>query len=676
MKSWDLPRWLLFLICFGALPHVTRIPVWNSAISASFLLWFYLHLKGYVAKPNKALRISFAFLSLGGILYTYRTVFGLDAGLAFIVQISCLKLFELEEMRDSILIIWLTSILIIGEILYEQNILVTAWFLVGIGFIAHVMGKVYHWEKAPLAHRKEAPVWRFSARAAAQVLPLAIILFIVFPRLNFTLWGAFSAGMSGVIGFSDELRPGEVASLATNNRVAFRARILTGERPPIRDLYWRGVVLSTTDGLSWLRARDDMQEFIENEPILDPNTSNKVLVQEITLEPHQRNWLFAMDTPSWIQVRGGFTTGVRQSSGNIFTSTRRIQSRVSYSVHSDIYPSGLESESLTPSERKRNLQVPRNYRSPLRKLANDIRSESRNDQEYVEGIMNYFATNGFEYTLAPGRLQGQDIAEFVLETKKGFCEHFAGAAAFLLRLGGVPARVVAGFHGGKMNPYGDYLLVGYQDAHAWVEAWIEGSGWTRVDPTGVVAPGRLILGGQDFMDRFGIDASVARNTASLANTEAWTLARLVSEVIFFWDSVNDRWNQLLISYDRDFQREMLTNVGWRYPIWIKLTILGALGLGLVLLFLSLYFRYRTSTNDKVLLIYNRLLRALASRGIHRRDTEGPIDLLLRARNNDRLRSLLPVLESAIATYIKLRFGPSEVTKKDLQNFENQVRKLA
>lgn len=675
MKNWNLSRWLLFLICFGAIPHVVRIPIWNTALCSGFLLWFHFHLQGRVQKPNKKLRTVFAFATLGGILFTYRTVLGLDAGLAFIVQISCLKLFEVEEMRDSILIVWLSSLLMIGEILYEQNLLVTLWFLIGIGFIAHVMGKIYQWEFALKQNREDKNSWRFNWRSAAQVIPLAVILFFAFPRVNFSLWGAFNAGMSGVVGFSDELRPGEVAQLASDNRVAFRVRILEGELPAVQDLYWRGLVLSSTDGVNWIKTRGVEAPQAKRIPAATDMEKRSLVTQEITLEAHQRRWLFAMDVPEWMEMRGGFETGFQRYEGGYYTSKRLVQGRVSYLVRSKVKPSEKR-PFLSPTERKRETQLPPKYESRLKDLAEEIRLVASDDADYVQRVLAYFRDNDFEYTLSPGKLTRRDLGEFVFETKKGFCEHFAAATAILLRLGGVPARVVAGFQGGRKNPYGDYLIVSYRDAHSWVEAWIDGKGWQRIDPTGVVAPGRLNLGGQEFVDRFGVDPDIQRALAANLDDQEWNLKRVILELVFLWDLMNDSWNNALISYDRDFQREMVSKLSWNYPIWMQLGALFVGGLLLIGLLLFLYYRLKRSPVDELTEVYEKLLRSLSKRGIRRNFAEGPLTLKERVRREAKAGINLPEIESAIDEYIHLRFGDADVDKEKIREFRRKVRIVA
>src|SRR5690606_13368344 len=98
------------------------------------------------------------------------------------------------------------------------------------------------------------------------------------------------------------------------------------------------------------------------------------------------------------------------------------------------------------------------------------------------------------YTLTPPLLGEHPVDDFLFNTRSGFCEHYASAFAFLMRAAGIPARVVTGYQGGEVNPIGGYLIVRQSEAHAWVEVWLEGRGWVRIDPTAAVSPLRVESG--------------------------------------------------------------------------------------------------------------------------------------------------------------------------------------
>ena len=152
--------------------------------------------------------------------------------------------------------------------------------------------------------------------------------------------------------------------------------------------------------------------------------------------------------------------------------------------------------------------------------------------------------------------------EFLFETRRGFCEHYASAFVFLMRAAGVPARVVTGYQGGEMNPLGDYLIVRQSEAHAWAEVWLEGQGWRRVDPTAAVSPARVEVG-------------VA---AALPRGEPLPLAvrsdlRFLKQLRFTLDAVTNSWNQWVLGYTPDRQLRLMERLGLGKPTWQTLIVL-------------------------------------------------------------------------------------------------------
>jgi transglutaminase-like putative cysteine protease len=111
----------------------------------------------------------------------------------------------------------------------------------------------------------------------------------------------------------------------------------------------------------------------------------------------------------------------------------------------------------------------------------------------VEGVL----AHGYTYTLTTP-VHAYPLASFLFDTKRGYCQQFAGAMALLLRMGGVPARVAVGFTQGQKDPATGRWLVTDLDAHAWVEAWFPHYGWVKFDPTPPADPalsGNLSLAG-------------------------------------------------------------------------------------------------------------------------------------------------------------------------------------
>src|SRR5205823_5219745 len=141
---------------------------------------------------------------------------------------------------------------------------------------------------------------------------------------------------------------------------------------------------------------------------------------------------------------------------------------------------------------------------------------------------------------SPGEYGKNDLDEFLFHRRLGFCEHYAASFATLMRLAGIPARVVTGYLGGEYNEIGHFFLVRQADAHAWCEVWFPDSGWERVDPTAVVAPDRVNLGLNFFLERRAA-------TGQLDNTQS-TFARQLARWPIFgrarlgWQTLSYAWD--------------------------------------------------------------------------------------------------------------------------------------
>jgi hypothetical protein len=161
------------------------------------------------------------------------------------------------------------------------------------------------------------------------------------------------------------------------------------------------------------------------------------------------------------------------------------------------------------------------------------------------------------------------VDEFLFDTKRGFCEHFASSFAFLLRAAGVPARVVVGYQGGRWNDVENYLLVSQSDAHAWVEVWSERIGWYLIDPTAAVAPNRI---------EQGIDDALSEEEQSLISS-AWQSSAVLWRLQQHWDAATYAWQRWVLSYDDESQEGLFTrwlggSEPWRITLWL-------LGIGLM-----------------------------------------------------------------------------------------------
>jgi transglutaminase-like putative cysteine protease len=122
-----------------------------------------------------------------------------------------------------------------------------------------------------------------------QGVPLAALLFLLFPRLDAPLWG-LPADHTARTGLSDRMAPGLISELSLSDAVAFRVDF-EGPVPPPWLRYWRGPVLSAFDGRTWSLG-------VRRPGGVLARSAGQPLVYTVTLEPHWRPWLFALDLPA------------------------------------------------------------------------------------------------------------------------------------------------------------------------------------------------------------------------------------------------------------------------------------------------------------------------------------------------------------------------------------------
>jgi transglutaminase-like putative cysteine protease len=474
-----------------------------------------------------------------------------------------------------------------------------------------------------------------ALRLTVYAVPIAAVLFVLFPRLGGPLWG-FAVDQGGAVtGLSDTMSPGSFARVVQSSETAFRVRF-DGEPPPPAERYWRGPVLMHTDGKTWSAGELPEERPPSVEALVDP------VSYEVTLEPHRRRWLFGLDVP--VSVPGG----ARLRADRQVVADRDVVSRLTYRVTSVTrYRTGAP----TTAERALALQLPENVSERVRQLAEGWRRAAATPAEVIDGALAMFRDEPFVYTLAPPPLGDDPADAFLFETRRGFCEHFSSSFVLLMRLAGIPARVVTGYQGGEVNPRGDYLLVRQSDAHAWAEVWLPETGWLRVDPTAHVAPERV----ESPIDP---GRSLAEGRVAF-NVELGWLRGLTRQVVWLVDAANLNWHRWVVGYDRERQDHFLRNLGLAGLHGHRLGILAvAVATVVVLVVLALVLR-SPRVGDPVAAAYGRLCRKLARAGVGREPYEGPRDFL------DRAARALPGQADALREigrlYEQLRYGPGRTS---------------
>ncbi len=623
--------WLLAALALAVIANAGHVAPWITLAALGFVAWRFGQMRNGWPLPGQKTRLAMAALALIGVLLSYRTINGADAGTALLMLMAALKLTEARSRREYFLLIVITYFLEIANFLDSQSIpnalLMLPLVLVSTAALLNIT------RRGPALAAGE------SLRQAGLLLglsvPMALIMFVLFPRIPGPLWGISGPGTDAVSGLSDSMSPGAISSLVESDQVAFRVTF-DGPPPPPEERYWRGPVLHRFDGKRWTAGWLSRHEAGRIQPI------GKPIRYEVTLEANDQHWLFALAMPAQISVPAFLTRDYQ------LMARHAIKTRLRYRVSS--YLHYRTANPLNHFDRIRDLYLPTGIDPRARALAAQWRRSSDSDQEIVNDALRMFRDQPFAYTLHPPPLSGDRIDDFLFSTRKGFCEHYAEAFTFLMRAAHIPARIVTGYQGGEMNPVGDYMIVRQSDAHAWSEVWLDGRGWVRVDPTAAVAPSRVERGIADALptaDRLpGFDR---RGTSLLGNLS------------LSWDAVNNAWNQWVLGYGPELQGQFLARFGFEPGNWQQLMLALTVLMALMLLAVAGFFLWqgRSFVDDEVQRAYARFCRRLARRGLARASWEGPRDFALRV-STARPDLARPVMRIT-ALYIGLRYGRGSPT---------------
>ncbi|HEY2590019.1 MAG TPA: DUF3488 and transglutaminase-like domain-containing protein [Steroidobacteraceae bacterium] len=636
--------WTAAAFLGGVLLHLGRVPVWTIFAACLCAAWSLAGNARRVPLPGKSLRIAMAIALVAAVLTMFRTLNGLEAGTALLTAMGSVKLLETATRRDRYVVIAAALYLLLAAALDAQDLPLLpiyaahAWLCsVALAINAH--------PESPLGGRAAA---RLAARGLLIALPLAVLVFLFFPRLAGSLWALPAPGRA-VTGLSDTLTPGSISELIESSAPAFRVWF-DGAPPPAAERYWRGPVLEEFDGATWSRPPP-----WELGPPRGVTPLGRAYPYRIALEPSVYRWVFALDTiaaaPPALQAR--------LMPDHVLVSERPLIEPVTYEAIS--YTRARDADPLAARIRKRDVTPPHGNPRTLA-LAHRLREEAASEAGFVDASLEFLRRGGFRYTLTPPRLSGDEVDELLFVTRQGFCGHYASAFATLMRAGGVPARVVTGYLGGEWNPIGRYLLVRQSDAHAWVEVWLEGRGWTRIDPTAAVAPERLT---RDLLDILPAAGSPA---------ERLLLAmRWLTSAQQLWDAANAWWTTTIVDFDLNSQLALLARLGVRAPGLGELA--AALALALCTWLAASAWHYGrpkpARRADRLALAYGRLCGKLARAGAARKSYEGPLAFAdsIAQRHPQLARRVRPLLEE----YAALRYGPAAtVDARRIVDFQRAV----
>lgn len=654
----EVPRnalmWIIISLFALVAPHAGRLPVWVLAVYVVAVVWRLQVHRGRWSFPGRWVKVAMTTSGFVGIYASYGTLVGLEPTVALLLTAFALKFIELSQRKDAYVLLFLGYFICITEFLFSQDLLITLYSILTVLLVTTALVALHQ----PGQNQFNRGTIRLAGVMLLQAMPLMVVLFFVFPRFG-PLWTVPLKTQTAKTGMSDFMKPGDVASLSQSADVAFRVKF-EGEIPEKSSLYWRGLVFSRLEQNVWSGLGYYDVPVSEQRPD-DVVTQGKPLRYSVIMEPTQQNWLYGL------RYARATSPGVMHSSDFRLVSPAPIESEYMYRVES--WTQALLDEELSEWRRNTETKLPPQGNARTRQLALDLRAGADSDQQFVDKVLDNFNREPYVYTLRPGRLTGPNpIDEFMFQSKRGFCEHYASAFVFMMRAAGVPARVVAGYQGGEINPVNKTVIVHQFDAHAWAEVWLENQGWVRVDPTAAVSPLRIEM---------GLEEAIASEGSFLAAAPLSPLryrgVPLLNQLRLRYDALTYRWQSWVVGFDSEQQFDLLHSLFGEISTRVFATLLlGSWALVLIPVAISLFLRRATHPTSALDKHYRLFCERMAGLGVVRAPGEPPSQFAQRAT------AALPVfseqLQHITGLYMDLAYAGAN-NKTALVTFTRAVKRF-
>ncbi|MFE8032135.1 transglutaminase TgpA family protein [Thiohalocapsa marina] len=594
-------------------------------------------------------------LTLAGglnVIDTYQGIAGQHPGTALLLTMLSLKLLEVRTRRDLRVLLLVFGFLVVVQFLFDQSpartLLMGALLVANFALLFDLAQDAH--AGSPLGRARRAG--RVALSMMLQAIPLALLLFVFFPRLDTPLWDLGLENPYAITGLNDWLEPGSVTQLIISGEDALRVRFDRDPGIPVERMYWRGPVLWHNDGRRWVPAR--VGEFAQASPQLRPEA--EALSYTVAMEPTNQPWLIGLDLPTQVPSDARLSADF-QVLAAAPVDEFRIYRMTSVPVYSTL--------GLSPDEAQAALALPGNVTPRMRTLVEGWQADGAAPEAIVQRALQHFGQPPFSYTLLPPALGANPVDAFLFDARAGFCEHYAAAFAVLMRIAGIPSRIVLGYLGGERNPINGEVLVRQSEAHAWNEVWLADRGWVRIDPTAAIDPARVDADRHIAALGAGAPARFRVDDQGLFGKGARGLRLLA-------DALGSGWRQWVVGFSTRNQRQLLDRLDLGPLRDLGLVLGMVIGGALIMLAWNLLLARPSRPRDPLLRAYQRFMRRLSPLGLARRPTEGPVD----HRNRiDRARpDLTEAVDAILAPYLRLRYGGSQ-DPADLQQLRQRIARF-
>ncbi|OUR83751.1 protease [Colwellia psychrerythraea] len=641
--------WLLWLCqCLNIAVIALELSTWMLAIISLSLVWqaLLLHQNRDRVKAKKPIKTGiqlnhrqnthlnkqrvtnvapillgiFALLGCLAIAITAKEVGILTSMLHLLCFSYVLKAFELKARSDFYQLFLLGLFVLASSLIFRQDLAFTLITFTLLVINLAVLLQLFSLEKAFATNIKVVVI------LLGQSILLAIVLFLVFPRLS-PFWQVPLA-KSAETGLPDTVKPGDIANLTRSTKLAFRADFGQQKAPAYSQLYWRAMVLEDYDGRQWSKQKAARTTPSNTVAGADKSSNDKSLTfdasttdvlplnYQVIVEPSFQKYLFAL-APA---VVAGDKSGIKAQTGYTFSSTSVISQAKSYQLASYLTaPLALE---LSQKSKQVNLRFPEGSNPRLEQFALQLQHNYADVQARAQAVLTFINKEKYAYTLQPQLLDNNSLDQFFFDTQSGFCVHYASAFTFLMRASGVPARMVTGYLGGEYN--GDdaqqfnskgHLSIYQYDAHAWSEIWVAGKGWLRIDPTSAVDPQRVNSGWSSEL----LQQQSALNNDLISLYQLKNSA-LLNALRLQFDALDYQWTRWVIGFTTKQQYNLFKNLFGKMASWKLALVIGvSLIISMATFMLFLHLLNRAKHTQQVLskwqVVYQKALAQLAKQGM-------------------------------------------------------------
>ena len=673
MSAINFPRsaliWLMLAISSVYLPLQMHLPLWTGLVFVSVIVWRWMMHLGHWPYPNTVVKALVVVLAIAAVVISAKGRFHLESATTFILVSSLLKVLEIKNQRDGYIVVFISMFLLAVGFLFEQGLFTALYSVLAIWLLLAALVGLHQSDTLQNNFKRAGKI---SSQVLLLSLPIMLVLFLLFPRLG-PLWSLNLQSGKAKTGLSENMSPGDIAELSNSDELVFRVKF-EGETPPPDQWYWRGLVLDFFEEVNG-KANWSMSGILNKVDWYPnswlPDAGAGVYDYRIIQEASDKKWLFGL--------RGiaAMENGIGMTEDDRIISRKKLLQRKEYAVRS-VPELAIAKQGLRGFVRQQNLQLPRGSVNPkARLLAQQILLNFDNDAARMEHTLSYYSDNNFSYTLKPEVMTGNDIDDFLFEKRSGFCAHYSSSFVFLMRSMNIPARVVAGYQGGELNPDSGHITVRQYDAHAWVEVWLEGQGWVSVDPTAQVAPERISLGLREALG--GSDEFLSGNNFSLIKMShlPW-----LNDLRFQLDQLNYYWHKTVLNFNKDKQGGVLKD--WFGNGFLKKSLYALAAIFCSLFFLmALIILWRKPSRKesdlvKILRLFDKKISAIAE---PRRESEGLADYSLRLQqlypeHADSIRRLFDQLQYHYFSGANSGANKKSTEKNTEKTAEKEARLLA